>query len=175
MTQRVHSSHNTRISDASSFDEICENCGAHDTLFSLGDLVKPCPKPKMKDVIINDGYTIIVERRKTMDMDTYQSLAMRTLSGDSKNDPLLTCALGLAGESGEVAEHVKKVRFHGHQFDRVKFEKELGDVMWYIACGCYALNLDMGEVARRNIEKLRARYPDGFQTALSINKDETKE
>ena len=129
----------------------------------------------MKDVIINDGYTITVERRKTMDMDQYQNLAMRTLSGPSALEPLLTCALGLAGEGGEVADHVKKVLFHGHPYDPAKLEKELGDILWYVACGCVALNITMSEIARKNIEKLRARYPDGFQTALSINKDETKE
>lgn len=129
----------------------------------------------MKDVIINDGYTIIVERRAAMDMDMYQNLAMRTLSGESEKDPLLTCILGLNGEAGEIADMYKKYLFHGHSADTAKLEKELGDVLWYVACGCVALNVSLSDIARKNIEKLRARYPDGFQTALSINKDESKE
>jgi len=84
-------------------------------------------------------------------------------------------ALGLAGEAGETAEIVKKVAFHGHELDEELLKKELGDVMWYIAFLCQFFGFTMEEVAQRNIDKLLARYPLGFNYADSINRDEAKE
>lgn len=81
--------------------------------------------------------------------------------------------LGLAGESGEVVEIIKKVSYHDHPLDYVKkleLKKELGDVLWYIAYLCSVLDLDMGEIAEENIEKLKLRYPEGFSSERSINR-----
>lgn len=113
-----------------------------------------------------------------MDFNSYQRAAMRTLSLDSNRDldsMLATTALGLSGESGEIAEMVKKKLFHGHEFEIEKFAKELGDILWYVACGCKTIGVSMNAVAELNIEKLRARYPEKFEAHLSINKDESKE
>lgn len=113
-----------------------------------------------------------------MEMDTYQHLAMRTASHDTwktQEGKLLTGALGVCGESGEIAELVKKHIYHGHDLDAEKVIKEIGDVLWYCALLATAVNADLSEVALRNIEKLRKRYPEGFQTELSVNKDEAKE
>ena len=108
--------------------------------------------------------------------DAYASLALRTASAESLVDErsmLNAAALGLNGEAGEIADHVKKIMFHGHPLDdatRDKIAKEIGDILWYCAMGARGIGLDLGEVARMNVEKLRKRYPDGFSTEHSLNR-----
>lgn len=107
-----------------------------------------------------------------MTIKEYQKLAMRTATEDTKT--LLHASLGLAGESGEVADIVKKVEFHGHNLNREDLIKELGDVCWYIALACECLDTDMEELFKKNIDKLKKRYPDGFDTEKSKNREEYK-
>ncbi len=85
-------------------------------------------------------------------------------------DPMVMAALGLCGEAGEFADMVKKELFQGHNIDRDKAIEEVGDILWYVAAACRALRVDMSEMARANIEKLRARYPDGFSADASRNR-----
>jgi len=84
---------------------------------------------------------------------------------------LSIAALGLAGEAGEVADYVKKVVGHNHPLDKETIIKELGDVLWYVAEICSTISVDMSDVAQKNIDKLRARYPEGFSTERSINRE----
>lgn len=108
-----------------------------------------------------------------MDFDAYQALAGRTsVEGRSDIDRLTNGALGLGGEAGEVVELVKKHRYHGHALDADGVKKELGDVLWYIAEVCSAVGLSMGDVAQHNIDKLRARYPEGFSENRSRDREE---
>lgn len=79
-------------------------------------------------------------------------------------------ALGLAGESGEVVDLVKKHVYHGTELNRDKFIKELGDVRWYMEILCSYVDVTMEEVERLNIEKLKKRYPNGFTTQASIER-----
>ena len=103
-----------------------------------------------------------------MNIDTYQSQALRTMNkGLPGNEALTMTALGLAGEAGEVVDLVKKVLFHGHKIDKAKLAAELGDVLWYVANMASALGLDLSEVAAGNVDKLRKRYPAGFTEAAS--------
>lgn len=103
-----------------------------------------------------------------MDMNTYQALALRTCNPALDAQQRLTNgALGLAGESGEAADLVKKHLFHGHALEEDKLKKELGDVLWYVALLADALGLSLGEVAQHNVDKLRARYPEGFDAQRS--------
>lgn len=85
---------------------------------------------------------------------------------------LMRAALGLCGESGEFADLVKKASFHGagHEIDRDKAVKELGDVLWYIADAAAALGVSLEQVAKMNRDKLRARYPNGFTPSDSANR-----
>lgn len=106
-----------------------------------------------------------------MQANEYQALALRTISGESAKNPLLTCALGLAGEGGEVADLVKKYLFHGHALPQEKLQNELGDVLWYVAIGANALGLTLDDVMARNIAKLKDRYPEGFDSNRSINRE----
>ena len=103
-----------------------------------------------------------------MDLDTYQRLALRTAGHREDARELLTyTALGLTGESGEVAELIKKAFYHGHALDTAALSKELGDVLWYLAVMADGLGLSLDEIARANIDKLRARYPEGFSEERS--------
>ena len=108
-----------------------------------------------------------------MEGKEYQKLAMKTLNPSlTKKDMLVNGVMGLNGESGEVIDIVKKHMFHGHELDKDKIKKELGDVMWYVAEVCEALDLSLDEVMEGNIEKLAKRFKDGFTVNESINRKE---
>ena len=78
--------------------------------------------------------------------------------------------MGLCGEAGETIDIVKKHLHQGHELDREKLVKELGDVAWYLAETAYALDVSLEKVLRGNLEKLKARYPEGFDRNKSINR-----
>lgn len=127
-----------------------------------------------------------------MTPNEYQELAMRTNDGKHserlhnfptrlllasaeshkaiKGGDLLNGVMGLCGEAGEVSDLIKKMIFHGHSVDIEKIKKELGDVCWYIAMICYAIDLDLEDVMQANIDKLKKRYPNGFSEQNSINR-----
>ena len=108
-----------------------------------------------------------------MNGNEYQKLVMKTLNPAlNKKEILVNGVMGLNGESGEVIDIVKKHMFQGHELDKEKIKKELGDVMWYVAEVCEALDLSLDEVMEGNIEKLRKRFKDGFTVNESINREE---
>ena len=109
-----------------------------------------------------------------MTINEYQTAALRTAQTDklTANELLLNSALGLCGESGEVADLLKKYHFQGHDLDLDHIAKELGDVAWYLAVGAYAIGLDLESIFRMNKEKLEARYPNGFSTDRSLHRAE---
>lgn len=114
----------------------------------------------------------------------YQELAMRTYDGYAMNRlssnvmsatfyetaALLNGVLGLTGEAGEVSDLVKKGIFHEKGIDREHLEKELGDVMWYIALICHTCCFDLDEIMQINIDKLKSRYPEGFDVVKANNR-----
>lgn len=115
----------------------------------------------------------------------YQGLAMRTNDGLSdyrlkitiENTEidvaeLLMGCLGLAGESGELLDLFKKWIFHGKPLDESHAKKELGDVLWYVAEIAHSMGWDLDEIMAMNIDKLRARYPEGFSTEMSNHRAE---
>lgn len=86
---------------------------------------------------------------------------------------LLTGALGLSSESGELVEIVKKVLFQGKPLtEDTKFhlKRELGDIIWYWINACRALSLNPNDVIQENVNKLSARYPEGFSVHYSENR-----
>lgn len=103
----------------------------------------------------------------------YQELAMRTAKPECRN--LSNVGLGLAGEAGECADLIKKHLHQGHNLDKEKLKKELGDVAWYLALGCEVAETTLEEVMRMNIDKLMVRYPDGFDPERSKNRSENDE
>lgn len=107
-----------------------------------------------------------------MDLSVYQDLAERTSGAGGQGERrLIIAALGLAGEAGEFANMVKKKTAHKHQISEEELADELGDVLWYAAEAASACGLDLSEIAEMNVEKLRKRYPDGFSSEKSINRD----
>lgn len=115
-----------------------------------------------------------------MNANDYQAAARRTLidapdHNFSGNDLMLMwCTLGLTGESGEVAEHIKKAICHQHGLDRDKLIKELGDVLWYVAGIASLIDAPLAEIMRRNIDKLTQRYPNGYSSADSKARVDTR-
>lgn len=109
-----------------------------------------------------------------LSLNDYQRQSMRT-AGDA-TDPrweLSGYGLGIAGEAGEVADIIKKVNHHGHPLTPellAKLKKELGDVLWYVQAVSYRTGWTLEEIASANLDKLTARYPEGFSSERSINR-----
>lgn len=118
----------------------------------------------------------------------YQNLAMRT--NDRKGTArlrkkteyvnaikcdiggILNASLGLSGEVGELNDMIKKWIFHEKPFDEEHAKKELGDVMRYVAMMCESFGWDLDEILQMNVDKLKARYPQGFDVELANNRKE---
>ena len=106
-----------------------------------------------------------------MEVNEYQKLAMTTLNPAlNKRDDLINSVMGLCGESGEAIDIVKKWMAQGHELDRERLAKELGDIAWYLAEAATALDLSLEEILQANIEKLKKRYPEGFDETRSIDR-----
>ena len=123
-----------------------------------------------------------------MELNEYQKFVKYTTSAESKglgefidrivtlnvNVPLLlTASVGLASESGEFSEIVKKIIFQGKEYNadvRYHMLRELGDICWYLANAANALSVNLEEIVKMNVEKLQARYPEGFDVARSENR-----
>ncbi|MCF0116668.1 MAG: nucleoside triphosphate pyrophosphohydrolase family protein [Bacilli bacterium] len=103
----------------------------------------------------------------------YQDFAFSLASDKCQEQPILNGVLGLAGESGECADIVKKAMFQGHELNKEKLKDELGDVMWYIAVTAKGLGVTLEEVVQHNYEKLSSRYPTGhFRVEDSVHRKE---
>ena len=100
----------------------------------------------------------------------YQKLAMRgcSIPYEKKREMLLHATTGLASEAGEFAGLLQKT-FQGHVYDREHAIKELGDCCWMIAEACTVLDVTMEEVMLGNIDKLKKRFPEGFDPERSLH------
>ena len=122
-----------------------------------------------------------------MTPNEYQKEALRTESFPRQDNPIRTVIvvdpmkytntqrllqglMGLNGEAGEAIDILKKCLFQGHNLDREHLAKELGDVAWYLAVSADALGYTLEEVLQMNVDKLRARYPDGFESERSVHR-----
>lgn len=104
-----------------------------------------------------------------MKVNEYQNLAMRTLNPElNKKDVLINSVMGLCGESGEAIDIVKKWLAQGHELDKERLIKELGDVAWYLAEAATALDVPLEQIFQGNIDKLKRRYPEGFDKEKSL-------
>lgn len=111
------------------------------------------------------GFKYYQDRRE-LTMEQYQKQAEKTAIYKSEH-AIIYPALGLAAEAGEVANKVKKIMRDG-KFDRQAIADEVGDCLWYIAALCRDLNVDMADLAYKNLEKLNDRKNRGV---LSGNGD----
>lgn len=103
----------------------------------------------------------------------YQKLAMKTMNSNlTYREQLMNSCLGLAGEVGEYTDIIKKLEFQDHPLDINDIEKEIGDILWYVALACYVWDFNMNDVMENNIKKLKKRYPDGFKSSQSVNRVE---
>lgn len=107
-----------------------------------------------------------------MQLNEYQTEAMKMLnSGLNQKEVLVNALMGLCGESGEAIDILKKHLFQGHDLDRAKIIKELGDVAWYLAEAATGLGVTLESICQGNLDKLHARYPQGFDTSRSQHRE----
>ena len=108
----------------------------------------------------------------TMDLNEYQKLAARTINKDLNwKDQGKHALHGMVGEIGELHSIYQK-KYQGHEFDENHAKKELGDLLWFIAEYCTAHGWNLDEIAQTNINKLRERYPEGFDVDKSLHRKE---
>lgn len=108
-----------------------------------------------------DSVTADISKHDELFLPHFQELSAKLNGNFTRLDNAVS---GLAGESGEVLDVWKKLKFHGLEFDEAKerFIKELGDVCWYLFQAAYALNVPVDEIIDANIEKLKKRHAHGF-------------
>ena len=100
----------------------------------------------------------------------YQLLASRTINNDlTKKGQEIHALHGLVGEIGELHSLYQKVQ-QGHEFDKHHAMSELSDMLWFIAEYCTAMDWNLDDVMQYNIDKLIARYPDGFESDKSLHR-----
>ena len=124
-------------------------------------------------------YTEFVDAVTSNESKSSESFSVRLRELYSEGLPverLLTAAVGMSAESGEFTEVVKKMIFQGkpvNEENLFHLKRELGDIMWYVAQACMALDTDFNEIIEMNVEKLKARYPGGeFDVHYSENRKE---
>ena len=123
---------------------------------------------------------IVSERRETIHLKrglhSYsEAIAPYEPQVSALHEALALFGMGLSGEAGEVTDLLKKVLFHGHKLTnetRLKLVREMGDVLWYLQYGANRLGVTLLDVARENLRKLQARYPEGFDPERSRNRTE---
>ena len=102
----------------------------------------------------------------------YQLLASRTINNDlTKKEQEMHALHGLVGEMGELHSLYQKV-YQGHEFDKYHAMSELSDMLWFIAEYCTVMGWNLDDVMQYNIDKLIARYPDGFEADKSLHRAE---
>ena len=125
-----------------------------------------------------EKYTEFVNAVTSDESKDYSAFDKRTydLTKDIPVERLLTAALGICAEGGEFTEVVKKIVFQGKPINEENIfhmKRELGDICWYLAQACMALDTTFDEVIEMNVEKLKARYPGGeFDVHFSENRKE---
>ena len=116
-------------------------------------------------------YELTVAPTVPLTADEYQKKAMTTLNPElTREQVLLNGVMGLCGEAGECIDLVKKHLFQGHALDKAQLCRELGDVAWYLAEAAHALDLSLEDILRGNLDKLKKRYPQGFDPDRSIHR-----
>lgn len=106
-----------------------------------------------------------------MTINEYQKNALRTKNPAlGPIQQLENGLMGLNGEAGECIDILKKHLFQGHALDAEHMAKELGDVAWYLAVSANAIGYDLDTIMQMNVDKLCARYPDGFDTEHSVHR-----
>ena len=111
---------------------------------------------------------------KRMDHAEYAKEVHRTCRIEDRRELLTLSALGIAGEAGEVVDIIKKVLYHAHALDTSALCTEMGDLLWYMTLLCETVGLTLDDVMQANVEKLRQRYPAGFDAQRSQQRADKK-
>lgn len=136
---------------------ICKNCGT-ELIVNPEEMPEKQPDAEAGEMTLNE----------------YQQLAARTINPDLSEDQTEMHALhGLAAEVGEIHGLYQKA-YQGHEISREDFVKEIGDVLWMLAELCTVHGYSLSDVAQGNIDKLKKRYPDGFDPERSIRRKEAE-
>lgn len=114
----------------------------------------------------------VAKSQNSMTLNDYQKAAQRTSNTVTFTGKMENGLFGLAGEVGELHDHYKKHLFQMHDLDKEHLKRELGDVLWYVAEMACGLECTLAEIAQINIDKLKARYPDGFEADKSLHRAE---
>ena len=110
--------------------------------------------------------------KEKLSFNEYQLHAYNLISEEGKKDMITNGVLGLAGETGECCDIVKKYKYQGHELDKEHLKDELGDVLWYIAETASGLGITLEEVAEYNLNKLHKRFNgEKFIKEKSINRE----
>ena len=141
----------------------------------------PLPKLTKREAELLENVKIpkkFLERIMKMNLRTtmsYQEDALRTESTvfnmEEGDERLLHAGIGLATESGEFLDALKKHVFYGKALDRTNLKEEVGDLLWYCAIALDELGSSFEEVQATNIAKLKARYPNKFTMGDAENRD----
>jgi NTP pyrophosphatase (non-canonical NTP hydrolase) len=134
----------------------------------------------MTKVIDTNKYIEFVRQTTSPASSNYADLVSRLSQLEVEFDVdvprLLTAALGMTAEAGEFTEVVKKIFLQGKPYNEENafhLKRELGDICWYLAQACMALDTNFEEVLQMNFDKLSARYPEGaFDVYCSENRVE---
>jgi NTP pyrophosphatase (non-canonical NTP hydrolase) len=134
----------------------------------------------MTQVIDTNKYIEFVRQTTSPASSNYADLVSRLsqleVEFDADVPRLMTAALGMTAEAGEFTEVVKKIFLQGKPYNEENvfhLKRELGDICWYLAQACMALDTNFEEVLQMNFDKLSARYPEGtFDVYLSENRVE---
>ena len=111
-----------------------------------------------------------------MNFKEYQQGAARTFAENpDKLQPNqfseLHCVIGISTEAGELLDAYKKHIYYKRELDLVNVKEEIGDIMWYIANFCTVMGIELDELLHANLDKLKLRYPDKFDTDKAINRN----
>jgi NTP pyrophosphatase (non-canonical NTP hydrolase) len=134
----------------------------------------------MTQVIDTNKYIEFVRQTTSPASSDFAALLTRITELESNDDAdvprLMTAAFGISAEAGEFTEVIKKIFLQGKPYNEdnvFHLKRELGDICWYIAQACMALDTTFEEVLQMNYEKLSARYPEGtFDIFRSENRVE---
>jgi NTP pyrophosphatase (non-canonical NTP hydrolase) len=126
------------------------------------------------DLSLYDHFVASVTSETSTNLDAWVNRLHELQNAGINPALLMTGATGLAGESGEFSELVKKLNWHGKDLTpevHKHMEKELGDIIFYWMMSCQSLDLDPNDVIKQNVAKLEARYPEG---SFSVDRAENR-
>lgn len=106
-----------------------------------------------------------------MDLNEYQTLALRTATAQTPHHDITHAGFGFASEAGEYVDVLKKEHAYGKPIDTVNLAEEIGDILWFCALACRGLGITLEGVGQTNVLKLRARYPLKFTNEEALTRD----